>query len=343
MSGLGPAVCRRQAAYRRGWNYRSSARKSPRGCRSTSSSRAAAMVQRLEPHSPVPYLIQRAIELGALQFPELNPGAVTRQPTTIRRHTDVSFPAVVQAGRVYNLRVQVVPAAEVLPSGEMRDRPKPHAHDATLDLLIPPRSKPDEPPPPVRLAISLVAENFEFEGPSRADLLVPEEGTSPALQFGLRGMVVGPGRVMIDFAQDGRPAGSVDLAPVIVAYEAAPAPGTHWRLPQRNWTSNCTRARRRPFPTSCSRSSSTGWPGIRVGSILSSPRAIPPCPIFRCSTATWERSTSGPTSPAGSGNSSVQSGRWWQRPKPPPRTRNGPWPLWASTSLNICCQARYRS
>ena len=32
---------------------------------------AAAALQRLEPHSPIPYLINRAVELGALSFPEL--------------------------------------------------------------------------------------------------------------------------------------------------------------------------------------------------------------------------------------------------------------------------------
>jgi type VI secretion system protein ImpA len=32
---------------------------------------AAALLQRLEPHSPIPYLINRAVELGALSFPEL--------------------------------------------------------------------------------------------------------------------------------------------------------------------------------------------------------------------------------------------------------------------------------
>jgi type VI secretion system protein ImpA len=31
----------------------------------------AALLQQLEPHSPIPYLIQRAVELGALSFPEL--------------------------------------------------------------------------------------------------------------------------------------------------------------------------------------------------------------------------------------------------------------------------------
>jgi type VI secretion system protein ImpA len=31
----------------------------------------AAALERLEPHSPVPYLIRRAVELRALRFPEL--------------------------------------------------------------------------------------------------------------------------------------------------------------------------------------------------------------------------------------------------------------------------------
>jgi type VI secretion system protein ImpA len=32
---------------------------------------AAALLRRLEPHSPIPYLVQRAVELGALPFPQL--------------------------------------------------------------------------------------------------------------------------------------------------------------------------------------------------------------------------------------------------------------------------------
>jgi type VI secretion system protein ImpA len=32
---------------------------------------AADLLQKLEPHSPIPYIIRRAIELGALPFPEL--------------------------------------------------------------------------------------------------------------------------------------------------------------------------------------------------------------------------------------------------------------------------------
>jgi type VI secretion system protein ImpA len=34
-------------------------------------SEAAALLQHLEPHSPIPYLVQRAVELGAMPFPQL--------------------------------------------------------------------------------------------------------------------------------------------------------------------------------------------------------------------------------------------------------------------------------
>ena len=62
----------------------------------------------------------------------------------------------------------------------------------------------------------MAAENLEIDGPSRAEMVVPMEGTSLAVQFGLRGLKVGPGRVMIDFGQEGSPVGSVDLATEVV-------------------------------------------------------------------------------------------------------------------------------
>lgn len=43
---------------------------------------AAATLQRLEPHSPIPYLIQRAVTLGALPFPELIK-ALIREPNVL--------------------------------------------------------------------------------------------------------------------------------------------------------------------------------------------------------------------------------------------------------------------
>jgi type VI secretion system protein ImpA len=43
---------------------------------------AAARLQQLEPHSPIPYLVQRAVELGALPFPELI-RALIREPNVL--------------------------------------------------------------------------------------------------------------------------------------------------------------------------------------------------------------------------------------------------------------------
>ncbi len=50
-----------------------------------------------------------------------------------------------------------------------------------------------------------------------AEVLVPLKGRSPEIRFSLRGLEIGPGRVMIDFAQGGRPIGSIDLAPQVVS------------------------------------------------------------------------------------------------------------------------------
>ena len=72
-------------------------------------------------------------------------------------------------------------------------------------------------PAKVRVRISVAAENFEISGTANAEVLVPPEGRSPEIRFSLRGLKVGPGRVMIDFAQGGRPIGSMDLAPEVVA------------------------------------------------------------------------------------------------------------------------------
>jgi serine/threonine protein kinase len=132
----------------------------------------------------------------------------------LRRHTDISFPAQVPLGRVQHLRIQLVPAEEELPAGGVQERPRPHAHDATLNLLVSPPRHGET--PPVRVRVSVTAENLEIEGPGHDELVVPLEGKSAAVRFALRGLEPGPGRVMIDFAQDGRPVGSVDLSPEVV-------------------------------------------------------------------------------------------------------------------------------
>src|SRR5207244_1199871 len=71
------------------------------------------------------------------ETPEEPPSQAQSRTGIIRKHTDVSFPASVPIGKVYNLRVQIVPAEIVLPSGEVRELPKPHSHDVTMDLDVP--------------------------------------------------------------------------------------------------------------------------------------------------------------------------------------------------------------
>ena len=43
---------------------------------------AAEVLRQLEPHSPIPYLVRRAVELGSLSFPELIQ-ALIREPNAI--------------------------------------------------------------------------------------------------------------------------------------------------------------------------------------------------------------------------------------------------------------------
>src|SRR5438874_2161980 len=64
-------------------------------------------------------------------------------PEIARRSTDVSFPKRVRAGKTYNLRVHIA-----------ADEQRPHPHDDTLALEVH--------SPPVRVAVSVTAENFEI-------------------------------------------------------------------------------------------------------------------------------------------------------------------------------------
>jgi hypothetical protein len=78
-------------------------------------------------------------------------------------------------------------------------------------------ASPDEPPPPVEVFVMVAAENCEIEGAPHATIVVPLAGKSAPIHFRVRGTAVGRGRIMVDFAQNGRPVGSVDLAVSVVA------------------------------------------------------------------------------------------------------------------------------
>ncbi|MFO0869704.1 MAG: CHAT domain-containing protein [Pirellulales bacterium] len=152
-----------------------------------------------------------------------NPATSAPPPPVLQRHTDVSFPQEVPVQKTTTLRIQFVPAEETTPEGQVVALPKPHAHDVTLPFHVPKPVQPHQPPPPIRVHICVVAENFAVEGSSEAEVVVPLLGRSAPVPFRLQGLCVGPGRIVVDFDQSGRHVGSVELRPDIVAADAQPA------------------------------------------------------------------------------------------------------------------------
>jgi serine/threonine protein kinase len=147
------------------------------------------------------------------------PLPVREVPATIRRRADLSFPAQVVVGKPYHLSVRLVPIEGDSPGGLTNVAAGPRLDDWMMSFLVPFISSsppPGAPLPRIKVFIIVAAENFEIDGTDRAEILVPLQGDSPAVQFSLRGKDVGPGRVMIDFAQGGRPTGSVDLTSEVV-------------------------------------------------------------------------------------------------------------------------------
>jgi hypothetical protein len=135
------------------------------------------------------------------------------------RKAEVSFPSQVLVGEPCRLVVQLIPIVRGRSSGFVRARNLPFAGDWTASLFVSyfaSASQSAAPLSEIELTVSVAAENFDVEGTDRAVFVVPLEGDSRLLQFILRGRSVGPARVMIDFLQGGRPAGSVDLAPDVV-------------------------------------------------------------------------------------------------------------------------------
>jgi hypothetical protein len=66
------------------------------------------------------------------------------------------------------------------------------------------------------LTVSVAAENFRIDGPAHVTIPLPPPGRPARLSFALAGLTPGPGRVMLDFRQGTRPAGSLDLSPRIL-------------------------------------------------------------------------------------------------------------------------------
>ena len=146
--------------------------------------------------------------------------AVEGYEASMRVEADVSFPTQVLVGQPYHLCIQLVPPEGDPPLGSKLELPRPHGDDGTMDFLVSHESSSLPAATSslrMKVNISVVAENFKFDGDRRAEIIVSPENNAPAIQFSLRGLELGPGRVMIDFSQGGRPIGSMDLAPEVVA------------------------------------------------------------------------------------------------------------------------------
>jgi hypothetical protein len=152
------------------------------------------------------------------------PAGTETAPGTIRCRADVSFPAQVLVGQPNHLSIQLVPIEHDVPGV----RPSPHDGGWPLNFLALSFSSFGGTPASsaLEVIVSLAAENFEVNGTGRAGLIARVQGFSSTVQFSLRGIEVGPGRVMIDFAQGGRPIGSLDLMPEVVATIGAQIPSS---------------------------------------------------------------------------------------------------------------------
>ena len=112
----------------------------------------------------------------------------------MRVEADVSFPTKVLVGQPYHLQIQLVPP-EGDPSGGSHELPRPHGDDGTMDFLVSSNS-PALPAATsslrINVSISMVAENFKFDGDCRAEIVVAPDSNSPVLQFSLQGLDAWP-------------------------------------------------------------------------------------------------------------------------------------------------------
>ncbi len=132
------------------------------------------------------------------------------------RYTDVSFPAEVHIDKYEDLQVAIVMKEFVTIEGEVKIRTKLHEHDVEVEIEIPER------PVPIIVDVLVTAPDFEIQGDRFASIEVPVDADSEPAIFKLKGKEMGRKEIVIDFFQDRRYLGVVNLkAEVIEAHKKA--------------------------------------------------------------------------------------------------------------------------
>ncbi|ODS32049.1 MAG: hypothetical protein SCARUB_02834 [Candidatus Scalindua rubra] len=154
--------------------------------------------------------------------------ALKKQPRKVEdrevtpRYTDVSFPAEVNIDKWEALRVAVIRKEIITPEGEVKIQPKPHDHDVEVEVEIPEPKARGEPPPSMIVNVLVTAPDFEIEGDRFARIVVPIDADSEPAIFKLRAKEIGHKKITIDFIQDGRYLGVVNLeVEIIETYKVA--------------------------------------------------------------------------------------------------------------------------
>lgn len=153
--------------------------------------------------------------------------SVGRVPASISRLARVSFPAQVLIGVPQPVTVQLVAPERASQEEIMGEPTGPHPGDWPMSFFVSfmsPLAAPTLQPPAIKVHVSVAAEHFAIDGTGCSEIVVPLGADSPPVRFSLRGLQVGPGRVMIDLSQAGRPSGSLDLTPEVVECVEADQP-----------------------------------------------------------------------------------------------------------------------
>ena len=102
------------------------------------------------------------------------------------------------------------------PEGEIKIHTKPHEHDVEVEVEVPKPPAPGKPPPPMIVNVLATAPGFEIKGKRFAKIVVPLDKDSKPVFFKLKAKELGQKKITLDFIQDGRYLGVVNLEVYVI-------------------------------------------------------------------------------------------------------------------------------